>query len=86
MHRFEDYIGQLEAATAIAGLAAAKGKAPGIKDRKEIAAIQEVSKLTLLTETNWFCASQCVAVAWFAVLAYYSRPTEAVLCRSVKLI
>ena len=42
MYRFEDYIGQLEAATAIAGLAAAKGKAPGIKDRKEIAAIQEV--------------------------------------------
>lgn len=43
MSRFEDYIGQLEAATAIAGLAASEGKAPGIKDRKEIAAIQEVS-------------------------------------------
>lgn len=40
--RFEDYIGQLEAATAIAGLAASEGKAPSIKDRKEIAAIQEV--------------------------------------------
>ena len=46
--RFEDYIGQLEAATAIAGLAAAEGKAPGIKDRKEIAAIQEVLLRQLL--------------------------------------
>ena len=40
--RFEDYVGQLEAATAIAGLSVEKGKAPSIKDRKEISAIQEV--------------------------------------------
>lgn len=35
-------MGQLEAATAIAGLSVEKGKAPSIKDRKEISAIQEV--------------------------------------------
>lgn len=40
--RFEDYVGQLEAATAIAGLSVEKGHTPGIKDRKDIAAIQEV--------------------------------------------
>ena len=36
--RFEDYVGQLEAATAIAGLSVEKGHTPGVKDRKEIAA------------------------------------------------
>ena len=40
--RFEDYVGQLEAATAIAGLSVEKGHTPGVKDRKEISAIQEV--------------------------------------------
>ena len=40
--RFEDYVGQLEAAAAVAGLSAEKEKTPSIKDRKELAAIQEV--------------------------------------------
>ncbi len=40
--RFEDYVGQLEAATAIAGLSVEKGRTVGIKDRKDIAAVQEV--------------------------------------------
>ena len=39
---FEDYVGQLEAATAVAGLSAEKERAPAVKDRKELAAIQEV--------------------------------------------
>ena len=43
--RFEDYVGQLEAATAVAGLSAEKERAPAVKDRKELAAIQEVQLL-----------------------------------------
>ena len=46
--RFEDYVGQLEAAAAVAGLSAEKEKAPSIKDRKELAAIQEVLFCSLL--------------------------------------
>ena len=42
---FEDYVGQLEAATAVAGLSAEKERAPAVKDRKELAAIQEVQPL-----------------------------------------
>jgi len=41
-------VGQLEAATAVAGLSVEKGKAPSIKDRKELSAIQEVGKVKLV--------------------------------------
>ncbi len=41
-------MGQLEAATAVAGLSVEKGKAPSIKDRKELSAIQEVGKVKLV--------------------------------------
>lgn len=46
--RFEDYVGQLEAATAVAGLSVEKERAPAVKDRKELAAIQEVQLVSCL--------------------------------------
>lgn len=61
---FEDYVGQLEAATAVAGLSAEKERAPAVKDRKELAAIQEVKILSCFVDgynakdcTIWQCHS-----------------------------
>lgn len=65
MFRFEDYIGQVQAATAIAGLAAAEGKAPGIKDRKEIAAIQEVLLNQFPDASSLVCRCSCSNSVFF---------------------
>ena len=50
---------QLEAATAVAGLSAEKEKAPGLKDRKELAAIQEVLLHVCLIANLGFSSVMC---------------------------
>jgi len=64
--RFEDYVGQLEAATAIAGLSVEKGRTVGIKDRKDIAAVQEVCLhlLALVVQLGTVWSKITIVAVW----------------------
>ena len=77
--RFEDYVGQLQAATAVAGLSVEKGHTVGIKDRKDIAAIQEVCLhlLALVAHLGAVFSKVTLVLLYGMVLICVLHPTMA---------